>query len=104
MKAKSVIPKPKWLFILDKETLFLANDFEDVELVWSEDELNKTLAKKKEFKGVVVLAELNWGNECLQHFHGFEIGRQLRIKTKMLCPIILTSTLKRSYFEKKINP
>src|ERR1035437_8910767 len=97
--SKTAQAKVEYLYILDQETKFLFLPRPDADIILSEAELNKISDHKNDLKGVIILAELDWEGIYLQHFYGFEIARELRRKHKLLCPIIITSTLKQNYFE-----
>jgi len=87
------------LFILDEETKFLVEGQVGTKIIISEEELQSISDFKDHLEDVIILCELNWGDKFLQQFHGFEIARELRMRHKLLCPIVFVSTLKRSYFE-----
>ncbi len=68
--------------------------------ILEESDFNKILKKKDNIKAIVILAELEWNGKRLTDFYGFEIALELRRKYKLLCPLIITSILGLSYFEK----
>ncbi len=68
--------------------------------ILEESDFNKILKKKDNIKAIVILAELEWNRKRLTDFYGFEIALELRRKYKLLCPLIITSILGLSYFEK----
>ena len=101
-KAKNLIEtesKTEFIFILDEETKFLFPSIEINKIILSENDLSEITENKDNLRAIIILAELGWQGRYLQHFYGFDIASDLRRKHKLLCPIIITSTLKQSYFE-----
>jgi len=100
-KTRNKIDKEQiveYIYILDEETKFLFPSKDGHEMVLSESELNKITNHKAGLKAIIILAELEWQGKYLQHFYGFDLAVELRRKHKLLCPIIITSTLSQSYF------
>jgi hypothetical protein len=92
--------KIEQLFIFDKETKFIFQHQLGSIVVFSESEMNQLLAfHSDDLKAIIILAELDWKGKYVQHFYGFDIAIELRRNHRLLCPIIITSTLKQSYFE-----
>lgn len=92
------------VFILDESTKFLGEKYpivKNVKIITSQDDLGSIIPLKNKLKNVIVFCELKWGNKLYQDFYGFEIARELRMRYKLLCPIILISVLSQNYFEKK---
>lgn len=60
----------------------------------------KSFEKQKfeEFDLIYLLAESTWGRKLRSDFYGFKIGRELREKHNVLCPIIFCSFLKPEHF------
>ncbi len=91
--------KPGYFFILDDNTRFLCHESND-SIALSDADVQQVLKSNLNFEAIIILAELNWSGKYLQHFEGFNIAIELRRKHKLLCPIIITSSLSDSYFEK----
>ncbi|RMG39049.1 MAG: response regulator [Methanobacteriota archaeon] len=88
------------VFILDKDTEFLVSDLGfDYRLVCSGVEFEGLSESLPQFKYVVVLAELDWPENNLDIFYGFEIACRLRRVFRLNCPIIIVSSFKQSVFE-----
>lgn len=100
-KSKNKVDKEQileYIFILDEETKGFIQQEENNKIIFSENELSKIIEYKEGLKAVVILAELEWQGKYLQYFYGFDIAVELRKKHKLICPIIITSTLSLSYF------
>jgi CheY-like chemotaxis protein len=54
--------------------------------------------KFDEFDLIYLLAEPIWDQKLRSDFYGFELGKELREKHNVLCPIIFCSFLKREHF------
>lgn len=92
---------PNILCIIDEKTKFLFPKFTKESIVSSETDLDKIDFDQRNFSAIIVLAELEWNDKYVQHFHGLEIATQLRRKYKLLYPIIIVSTFPQNWFEKK---
>ena len=66
------------LFVLDEETRFLADNFDKqkCQIIKTSAELAKVLNSKFQVKSIVILVELDWGNDNLQ-FYGYEVAKAL---------------------------
>jgi len=97
-KIENEAQKVERIFVLDEETKSFFTSKDGGEMVLSESELRKITDYKADLKAIIILAELEWQGKYLQHFYGFDLAVELRRKHKLLCPIIITSTLSQSYF------
>ena len=99
-KTLNPINPERRLFILDEETRFLIQEKESNDIISSEEEFNTLEIKSKHYIQIVIQAELNWHGHFEQDFFGFIIARELRMRHKLLCPIILMSSLPQKHFER----
>lgn len=100
-KEKEKLKKFERVLILDNSTKFWGEKFTDAKVITSQDELESNGSLKNDLKQVIVFCELKWENKLYQDFYGFDISRELRMRYKLLCPIILVSVLPLKFFENK---
>lgn len=88
------------VYVLDQAAEFLCPAGPTSKMALSDHDLEAVLSDcSTSLESIVILAELSWEGKFLQDFHGFDIAVDLRRKRKLLCPIIMISTLPKSYFE-----
>ena len=89
----------KQLFILDKETRFLVQEKETIDIVSTEEEFNTIDFKSKNYIHIIIHTELDWNGHFEQDFFGFSVARELRMRHKLKCPITLISSFPKKHFE-----
>lgn len=98
---KQSFEKIERVFILDESTKFLGEGYSNAKIITSQGDLEKISSLTNDLKKVIVFCELKWKDKLYQQFYGFEVARELRMRYKLLCPIILVSVLPQNYFEEK---
>ena len=64
--------------------------------IWTEKE---SLSDIHNFQAIVILSELTWNGKKHSDFYGFDIACELRLKHKVLIPIIMVSFLPAEFFK-----
>lgn len=98
---KQSFEKIERVFILDESTKFLGEGYSNAKIITSQGDLESLSSLTNDLKKVIVFCELKWKDKLYQQFYGFELARELRMRYKLLCPIILISVLPQNYFEEK---
>lgn len=68
-------------------------------ILWLTDlnELNNSLLSN--FQSIAILAELGWNGKKYSDFYGFDIACELRLKHKLLKPIVIASFMPETFFQ-----
>lgn len=92
-----------WNNSYSKSTEFSGCDFFIKEEFLSKFLCENTQESINSFDSIIILAELTWNGKLFSDFYGFEIAIRLRLKHKIILPIIMVSFLPESFFNSNKN-
>lgn len=79
-----------WNDILPDSFYSVVGHFQQLPINIGKDDLCKT---------IIILAELTWNGKKYSDFYGFDIACELRLKHKLLLPIVIVSFMPESFFK-----
>jgi len=79
-----------WNDILPNSFYRVDDHFQELPINIGKDDLCKT---------IIILAELTWNGKKYSDFYGFDIACELRLKHKLLIPIVMVSFMPETFFQ-----